>query len=120
HELARDADQALLFGVNPDLSRHFVKNFSLTGRRPEGRIRLKGQFDEVAAFARVLKNERIRNHLQERTALFCIFSAGLFELALLLWVMREPQDTFGLAALFAGAQRPSRNRDQAVKGPRLG
>ena len=42
HELPIDADQALLLGVNPYLACHFVKDLSLTGRRPEGRIRLEG------------------------------------------------------------------------------
>src|SRR6266566_3601733 len=48
HELAPDADQTLLLGVDPNLARHFVKNLSLTRRRTEGRIRLEGQFDPVA------------------------------------------------------------------------
>src|SRR5215469_9358407 len=45
HDLAIDADQALLLRVNPDLARHFVKNLSLTGRRLEVGIGFKDQFD---------------------------------------------------------------------------
>jgi hypothetical protein len=44
-ELAIDADQALLLGLNPDLSRHLVKHLSLTGRRLEVGIGLEDQFD---------------------------------------------------------------------------
>src|ERR1700687_3268197 len=40
-ELAVDAHQAPLLGVNPDLARHFVKNLPLAGRRLEARIGLK-------------------------------------------------------------------------------
>src|SRR6266699_3452265 len=32
HELAIDADQAMLLGINPDLARHFMKHLSLTRR----------------------------------------------------------------------------------------
>jgi len=56
-----------------------------------------------------------RRDLEEGIALFRIFSAGLFELALLLWAVRKPENALGLVALLTGAQRPARNRDQAVK-----
>src|SRR5229473_5174071 len=115
HELAIDADQALLLGVNQDLSRHFVKNLSLTGRRPEARIGLERQFGQATAFAGILKEKGVRNHLEKRIALLSVFSAGLFELVLLLRIMREPQNAFGLVALLEVGQRPARNRDQAVK-----
>src|SRR2546422_901765 len=45
HQLAIDADQALLPGVDPDLACHFVKNLSFAGRRLETGIRSKDQFD---------------------------------------------------------------------------
>jgi hypothetical protein len=45
HELATNADQALLLSVNPDLSCHFMKDFALSGWRPEARIGLKDQFN---------------------------------------------------------------------------
>jgi len=41
HQPASDADQALLLDVNVDLARHFVKDFSLTRRRPKSRIGLE-------------------------------------------------------------------------------
>src|SRR5215813_7666898 len=109
HELANNADQAMLFGVNPDFTRHFVKHFSLTGRRLEARIGLEGQFGQAAVFAAVLKDERVGNHLEKPIALLGIFSAVLFELLLFLRIVREPPDTFRLATVLGIAQRFSRN-----------
>src|SRR5713226_9013122 len=119
-ELAVDAHQALLLGVNPDLARHFVKNLPLAGRRLEARIGLEDKFDSAAVFPGVLKEERVRDHLEKPIALLSIFSVGLFELVLLFRIMREPQDAFGFAALLGVGQRYTRNGDQAVKRARFG
>src|SRR5260370_18134169 len=119
-ELAVDARQAPLLGINPDLARHFVKNLPLAGRRLEARIGLEDQFDSAAAFPGVLKEERVRDHLEKPIALFSIFSLGLFELVLLFRIMREPQYAFGFPALLGVGQRFTRNGDQAVKRARFG
>ena len=65
-----------------------------TLRRPEARVGFEGQFDNTAASAGVLKEKRVRNHLEKRIALLSVFSVGLFELMLLFNIMQEPQDAF--------------------------
>src|ERR1700688_270031 len=97
-----------------------MEDLSLTGRRPEGRIGLEIYFDDVAAFASVFKEKRLRNPPEKGIALLRIFLTVLFELALLIGIVRKPQDAFAFISLLAGAQRPACNRDQAVKRPRFG